>query len=239
MSPCPLTLLSEDEHIFREAVSEFAKEQIGPHTMEMDESMTLRPEIIRACFDMGLMGIEIPEAYGGSGSTFFNSILAIEAIAEVDASVSVFVDVQNTLVINAILKWGNDEQKSRYLPKLAQNWVSGYALSESGSGSDAFALKTRAVREGDEYVLNGSKLWITNAIEAELFVLMATVNPEAGYRGITAFLVEKGLPGLEVGKKEEKLGIRASSTCELILDNCRVPAENVLGEVGKGVQGGY
>ena len=234
MTAPALTMLSEDEQIFRDAVSSFAKGTIGPHVMQMDEAQKMRQDVIDGCFEMGIMGIEIPEQYGGSGSTFFNSILAIEAIAEVDASVGVFVDVQNTLCINALLRWTTEAQKEKYLPRMAKDWVGAYALSEPGSGSDAFALKCRAEDKGDHYVLNGTKLWITNANEANLFILMATVNPDAGYRGITAFLVERDFEGFKVGKKEDKLGIRASSTCELVLEDCIVPKENVLGEVGKG-----
>jgi alkylation response protein AidB-like acyl-CoA dehydrogenase len=180
------------------------------------------------------MGVEIPEEHGGGGTSFFNSILAVEAMARVDPSVAVVVDVQNTLVDNALLRWGNDDQKRRYLPKLASEWVGSYALSEAGSGSDAFALKTRAERRGDRWFLSGRKLWITNAAEASLYIVFANVDPAQGYKGITAFLVERGFPGFSVGKKEDKLGIRASSTCELVLDDCEVPADNVLGEVGKG-----
>ena len=234
MTAPALTMLSEDEQIFRDAVSSFAKGTIGPHVMQMDEAQKMRQDVIDGCFELGIMGIEIPEQYGGSGSTFFNSILAIEAIAEVDASVGVFVDVQNTLCINALLRWTTEAQKEKYLPRMAKDWVGAYALSEPGSGSDAFALKCRAEDKGDHYVLNGTKLWITNANEANLFILMATVNPDAGYRGITAFLVERDFEGFKVGKKEDKLGIRASSTCELVLEDCIVPKENVLGEVGKG-----
>jgi alkylation response protein AidB-like acyl-CoA dehydrogenase len=202
--------------------------------MAMDREMTLRPDIIQACFDLGLMGIEVPERFGGSGSSFFNAILAIEAIATVDASLSVFVDVQNTLFINAIRRWGTEAQQESYLPRLAKDTVGAYALSEAGSGSDAFALKTRAEDRGDHYLLNGTKLWITNGAEAGLFILMANLNPEAGYRGITSFLIERDFEGFTVGKKEDKLGIRASSTCELLLEDCIVPKENVLGPVGKG-----
>lgn len=234
MTVQPLTVLSEDESIFKDAVLQFARNQIGPHVMEMDQAAKLRQDVIDGCFEMGLMGIEIPEAYGGSGSSFFNSILAIEAVASVDASVGVFVDVQNTLVINALLRWANDGQKEKYLPRVAKDWVTAYALSEPGSGSDAFALKARAEDKGDHFVLNGTKLWITNGGEANLFILMATVNPDAGYRGITAFLVERDFDGFTVGKKEDKLGIRASSTTELVMEDCIVPKENVLGEVGKG-----
>jgi alkylation response protein AidB-like acyl-CoA dehydrogenase len=230
----PLTVLSEDENMFRDAVRQFARDRIGPYVSEMDETMALKQSVIDGCFEMGIMSIEIPEQYGGAESTFFNSILAIEAIAEVDASVSVFVDVQNTLVINAFLKWGSDAMKARYLPRMAKNQVGAYALSEASSGSDAFALKCRAEDCGDHWKLNGSKLWITNGNEADIFVLMANGNFDAGYRGITAFVVERGFEGFSVGKKEDKLGIRASSTCELILDDCIVPKENILGPVGKG-----
>lgn len=230
----PLTTLGDEEKMFQEAVASFAKSRIEPHVAEMDEAMQIRQDIIDGCFELGIMGIEIPERFGGADSTFFNSILAIEAIAAVDASVSVFVDVQNTLVINAILRYGSPAQQERYLSRMATNWVGAYALSEPSSGSDAFALKCRAEDKGDHYVLNGNKLWITNGKEAEVFVLMATLDPSAGYRGITAFLVEKSFDGFSVGKKEDKLGIRASSTCELILEDCIVPKENVLGELGKG-----
>ena len=230
----PLTLLQPDEKLFQDAVFQFAKEQVAPHVEQMDTAGKLRQSIIDQCFQLGIMGIEIPEQYGGAGASFFTSIVAIEALARVDASVSVFVDVQNTLVINALLRWANDAQKEQYLPRLAADTVGAYALSEASSGSDAFALKCRAEKKGDTYVLNGHKLWITNAGEAELFVLMATVDSGLGYKGITAFLVERDFPGFSVGKKEDKLGIRASSTCELILEDCVVPAANVLGDVGKG-----
>ncbi len=230
----PLTLLSEEERMFQSSVRRFAREQIGPYVREMDEASVFRKDILAKLFDMGLMGIEVPEEYGGQGGSFFQAVLAVEELAAVDPSASVVVDVQNTLVNNAIIRWANAEQKRRYLPKLAEGTVGSYALSEAGSGSDAFALQTHAVLKGDHYVLNGRKLWITNAAEAGFFLLFATVNPEAGYKGITCFLIERGSPGFQVGKKEDKLGIRASSTCELILDNCRVPAENVIGEVGKG-----
>jgi alkylation response protein AidB-like acyl-CoA dehydrogenase len=230
----PLTVLGDEEKMFQEAVASFAKSQIEPYVAAMDEAMEIRKDIIDGCFALGIMGIEIPERFGGADSTFFNSILAIEAIAAVDASVSVFVDVQNTLVINALLRYGNDAQQEKYLTKMATSWVGAYALSEPSSGSDAFALKCRAEDKGDHYVLNGNKLWITNGKEAEVFILMATVDPSAGYKGITAFIVERGFDGFSVGKKEDKLGIRASSTCELIVDNCIVPKENVLGEVGVG-----
>jgi alkylation response protein AidB-like acyl-CoA dehydrogenase len=230
----PLTVLNEEEKMFKDAVLAFAKDQIGPHVAKMDEEMTMRPEILKSCFELGIMGIEIPEEYGGAGSTFFNSILAIESLAQVDPSVSVCVDVQNTLVINALLRWGSDEQKAKYFPKLAREMVGAYALSEAGSGSDAFALKCRAEDRGDHYVLNGHKLWITNGKESGLYLVMANLNPEAGYRGITAFLVERDFEGFSVGKKEDKLGIRASSTTEILFEDCVVPKENVLGAIGKG-----
>ena len=230
----PLTVLAEDEAIFRDSVREFAEAQIKPHVREMDEHAKIPASLIAQLFDLGVMGIEIPEAYGGAGGTFFHSIVGVEALSRVDASVGVLVDVQNTLCINAVLRWATEAQKQRYLPRLAASWVGAYALSEAGSGSDAFALQTRAVADGDDYVLTGQKLWITNGNEANLFIVLATVNPEAGYKGITAFLVERDMPGFTVGKKEDKLGIRASSTCELLFDGCRVPRANVLGEVGKG-----
>lgn len=230
----PLTVLTEEEKMFQATVRQFAREQIAPHVRQMDEQGVLRGELVRQFFDLGLMGIEIPEEYGGQGGSFFLAVLAVEEIAAVDPAAAVVVDVQNTLVNNAILRWGTEEQKRRYLPRLATDMVGAYALSEAGAGSDAFALTTRAVEVEDGYVLNGRKLWITNAAEAGLFVLFANAQPEAGYRGITCFLVERDFPGLQVGKKEDKLGIRASSTCELILDNCRVPKSNVMGEVGKG-----
>jgi len=230
----PLVALSDDEILFRDNVRQFADETIRPKVREMDEKGVFDHAIIDQFFQLGLMGIEIPQQYGGAGGSFFESILAVEETSAVDPSAGVIVDVQNTLVNNALLRWANDEQKKHYLPKMAANTVGAYALSEAGSGSDAFALQTRAQLKGNEYVLNGRKLWITNGKEAGLFVLMATVDPSAGYKGITAFLVEKSFPGFSVGKKEDKLGIRASSTCELILEDCRVPKENVLGEVGKG-----
>lgn len=229
-----LTVLSEDEELFRASVREFAEGEVRPRVEAMEHAGKLDPELIKHCFDLGLMAIESPEEYGGAGSTIFNAILAIEELARVDASVSVFVDVHNTLVTNAFMRWANDEQKKKYMPQLASERVGAYALSEAASGSDAFALKTRAVDKGDHYELNGQKLWITNGNEAEIFVLFATIDPAAGYKGITAFIVEKQFEGFSVGKKEDKLGIRASSTTELILDNCKVPKENVLGEVGKG-----
>jgi short/branched chain acyl-CoA dehydrogenase len=231
----PLTELSEEERMFQSSVRQFAREEIAPHVREMDDSAIFRPDILKKLFDLGLMGIEIPEEFGGQGGTFFQSVLAIEEIAAVDPSAAVIVDVQNTLVNNAMLRWATDAQKRQYLPLLASGTVGSYALSEAGSGSDAFALATVAAKDNDgSYILNGRKLWITNAAEAGLFLVFANANPEAGYKGITCFLIERSFPGFKVGKKEDKLGIRASSTCELILDNCRVPAENVLGEVGKG-----
>jgi short/branched chain acyl-CoA dehydrogenase len=230
----PLTALSEEERMFQSSVRQFAREQIGPHVREMDEKGVFRKEILRQFFELGLMGIEIPEEYGGQGGTFVQAVLAVEELAAVDPAAAVIVDVQNTLVNNALMRWGNEEQKRRYLPRLAADMVGCYALSEAGAGSDAFALATRAVSEGDDYVLNGRKLWITNAAEAGLFLLFANAKPEAGHRGITCFLIERDSPGFAVGRKEDKLGIRASSTCELILDNCRVPASQVMGEVGKG-----
>ena len=230
----PLTVLSEDEEMFRASVREFAEGELRPRVEEMDEHGKLDPALTRQCFELGLMGIETPEEYGGAGAGFFTAIIAVEELSRVDPSVGVFVDVQNTLVNNALLRWGNAEQKKKYLTLLAAEKVGAYALSEAGSGSDAFALSTRAVERDDHYIINGRKLWITNGLEAEIFIVFANANPEAGYRGITAFIVEKGFEGFSVGKKENKLGIRASSTTELILEDCRVPKENVLGEVGKG-----
>jgi alkylation response protein AidB-like acyl-CoA dehydrogenase len=229
-----LTALSEDEEMFRASVREFAEGEVRPRVEAMEHASKLDADLIKQCFALGLMAIESPEEYGGAGSTMFNAILAIEQLARVDASVSVFVDVQNTLVTNALMRWGNDEQKKKYLSQMATSKVGAYALSEAGSGSDAFALKTRAVDKGDHYELTGQKLWITNGNEAEIFAVFATIDPDAGYKGITAFIVEKGFDGFSVGKKEDKLGIRASSTTELVLDSCKVPKENVLGEVGKG-----
>src|SRR5829696_4319418 len=234
LSGSPLTTLSEDETMFRASVREFAEGELRPRVEHMDEVAKLDPAIITQCFELGLMGIETPEEHGGAGANFFTAILAVEELSRVDASVGVFVDVQNTLVNNAILRWGNPEQKKKYLAQLASERVGAYALSEAGSGSDAFALATRAVEAGNHYVLNGRKLWITNGNEAEIFIVFANADPAAGYKGITAFIVEKGFEGFSVGKKENKLGIRASSTTELILEDCRVPKENVLGEVGKG-----
>ncbi len=229
-----LTILSEEEELFRSSVREFAEGEVRPRVEHMEQNAKLDPDLIKQCFELGLMAIESPEEYGGAGSTIFNAILAIEELARVDASVSVFVDVHNTLVTNAFMRWGSDELKKKYMPQLAERRVGAYALSEAGSGSDAFALSTRAVDKGDHYELTGQKLWITNGNEAEIFVTFATLDPAAGYKGITAFIVEKQFAGFTVGKKEDKLGIRASSTTELILDNCIVPKENVLGEPGKG-----
>ena len=230
----PLTDLSADEGAFRAAVHEFAEERIRPLVRKMDEESKIPREVIDACFELGLMGVEIPEAHGGSGATFFMAILAVEQLARVDPSLAVLVDVQNTLVNNAILRWGSEAQYAKYFPRLASKLVGAYALSEAGSGSDAFALACRAEDKGDHYELTGQKLWITNAAEAELFIVMANLDPSKGYKGITSFLVERTFPGFSVGKKEDKLGIRASSTCELVLERCRVQKENVLGEPGKG-----
>ncbi len=229
-----LTSLSEDENAFKSAIRDFAESEIKPLVTEMDEHAKMNPDLIKKLFEMGLMGIETPEKYGGAGSTFTMACMAVEEIGRIDGSVSVLVDVQNTLVTNAILKWGNDSQKENYLPKMATSWVGAYALSESSSGSDAFALKLKAEKKGDKYILNGSKLWITNGNEANLFIVFANIDVTLGYKGITAFLVEKSFPGFKVGKKEDKLGIRASSTCELLFENCEVPAANVLGQIGKG-----
>ncbi len=229
-----MTVLSEDEEQFRAAVREFAEGEVRPKVETMEHNSKLDADLIKQCFELGLMAIESPEEYGGAGSSIFNAIIAIEELARVDASVSVFVDVHNTLVTNAFLKWGSTELKKKYMPQLASGRVGAYALSEASSGSDAFALKTKAADKGDHWELNGQKLWITNGNEAEIFIVFATIDPDAGYKGITAFIVEKGFEGFTVGKKEDKLGIRASSTTELIFDGCKVPKENVLGEVGKG-----
>jgi alkylation response protein AidB-like acyl-CoA dehydrogenase len=233
-APSPLTYLSDEEQLFRSTVRDFSLQTIGPLVRQMDEEQHFSAELLPQLFQLGLMGIEIPVEYGGSGGSFFEAILAVEEISAIDPSVGVLVDVQNTLCVNALLRWGTAEQKKRFLPRMAADTVSAYALSEAASGSDAFALQARAEKRGGEYILNGQKLWITNAKEAGLFIVFATLDPAAGYKGITAFLVEKDFPGFTVGKKEDKLGIRASSTCELILEDCRVPEENVLGEPGKG-----
>ena len=234
LAPLPLTLLSEDEKLFRDSCRTFAEERIRPLVSRMDEEGKLDQGVISEFFDLGLMGIHIDEAHGGPGGSFFMSILAVEEISRVDASFGVFVDVQNTLVNNAIMRWGDDGQKREYLPRLGKNVVGAYALSEAESGSDAFALQCRAKEDGDDYILSGQKLWITNAAEAELFIVFATINPELGYKGITAFLIDKDRPGFTIGRKEDKLGIRASSTCALLLDECRIPKSAVLGNVGKG-----
>ena len=230
----PLSLLSDEERLFRDSVYTFADREVRPIARQMDEHGCMDKALLPKLFDLGVMAIEIPEAYGGTEATFMHSVLAVEALSRVDPSVGVLVDVQNTLVINAFMRWGNDDVKGRYLPGLASSAIGAYALSEAGSGSDAFALATRAVPQGDEWRLTGRKLWITNANEASVFIVFANADPQAGYRGITAFIVERGFPGFSVGKKEDKLGIRASSTCELLFDDCRVPAANVLGEAGKG-----
>jgi alkylation response protein AidB-like acyl-CoA dehydrogenase len=233
-SPRGLTTLHEDETLFRQSVFEFADREIRPLVREMDEKAHIPRQLIDKLFALGVMAIEIPEAQGGAGAAFFHAVLAVEALSRVDPSIGVLVDVQNTLVTNALLRWGSDDLKRRYLPSLADRTVGAYALSEAGSGSDAFALTTRAAETPEGFVLNGRKLWITNALEAGLFIIFGTVNPDAGYRGITAFVVERDVPGFTVGKKEDKLGIRASSTCELLLEDCRVPRANVLGDIGKG-----
>ena len=234
LRPAPLTRLAEDERLFHDSVLEFARREVAPLVREMDDHAKIPRALVDKLFELGVMGVEIPEELGGAGATFFHAVLAVEALSRVDASVGVVVDVQNTLCINAFLKWASDDQKQRYLPKLAAGAVGAYALSEAGSGSDAFALTTRAVRQRDEFLLTGRKLWITNANEADVFIVLATIDPSAGHRGITAFIVERNMPGFAVGKKEDKLGIRASSTCELLFEECRVPAANVLGEPGKG-----
>ena len=230
----PLTVLTEEEQMFQAAAREFAENEIGPHVEAMDREGVFRQELIEKFFEQGFMGLSIPDSHGGSGGSFFMSVLAIEEFSRVDASAGVVIDVQNTLVSNAILRWGTEEQKKEFLTRLAHDTVGAYALSEAGSGSDAFALETRAAEDGDHYVLNGRKLWITNAKEAGIFIVFATVSRDLGYKGITAFLVDRSTPGFTVGRKEDKLGIRASSTCELLLEDCRVPKQNVLGQVGKG-----
>jgi len=233
-SPAALTRLAEDEVLFRDSVYEFADKEIRPRSREMDEHAKMPRELIDKLFELGIMGIEIPESHAGAGASFFHSVLAVESLSRVDPSVGVLVDVQNTLVINAVMRWGSEQLKHKYLPKLASSVVGAYCLSEAGSGSDAFALTTRAVERGDGYAITGRKLWITNGNEADFFIVFATINPEAGYRGITAFLIDRGTPGFTVGKKEDKLGIRASSTCELLFEDCVVPKSAILGEVGKG-----
>jgi alkylation response protein AidB-like acyl-CoA dehydrogenase len=233
-TPAPLTQLTDEEKLFLTTVRKFSDETLAPLVRGMDEAQQFAPGLVDQLFGLGLMGIEIPEALGGSGGTFFDAVLAIEAISMVDPAVAVLVDVHNTLVVNALRRWATTDQQQRWLPRLAAEKAGAYALSEAGSGSDAFALLTRAKQIDNGYHLNGRKLWISNAREAELFIVFATIDPAAGYRGITAFVVEKGTPGFTVGRKEDKLGIRASSTCELLLDHCVVPAENVLGQPGKG-----
>ena len=230
----PLTSLTEDEQMLKDAAADFASSAIRPRVEKMDEAAKLDPDLIKQFFEMGLMGIEVPEKYSGAGGTFFMSIVAIEQISSVDASAGVFMDVQNTLVNNAFLRWGSEEIKERFLPVLANEKVGAYCLSEASSGSDAFALKTTATEDGDAYILNGTKLWITNANEADIFLVFANINPDEGYKGITAFIVERGMEGFSVSKKENKMGIRASSTCEILFEDVRVPKENILGEVGKG-----
>ncbi len=229
-----LTRLAEDEAIFRDSVYQFADKEVRPLAREMDEQAAMSPALIKKLFELGVMSVEIPENHGGAGGTFFHSVLAVESLSRVDPSIGVLVDVQNTLVINALLRWGHDDLKRKYLPKLATNTIGAYCLSEAGSGSDAFAMATRAVAHGDGFSITGRKLWITNGNEADLFIVFANVNPDAGYRGITAFIIDRGTAGFAVGKKEDKLGIRASSTCELLFDNCVVPKSQILGEVGKG-----
>jgi alkylation response protein AidB-like acyl-CoA dehydrogenase len=230
----PLTSLNEEETMLRDTVRQFAQQEIAPRVRAMDEAQKLDPEILRQLFDLGLMAIEAPLELGGAGASFFSAVLAVEEISKVDSAVAVIVDVQNTLAVNAVLRWATPDQQRLWLPRMAQQTVCAYALSEAGSGSDAFSLTTQARRDGDSYVLSGRKLWISNALEADLFLVFATVDPQAGYRGITAFVVERGTEGFTVGHKEDKMGIRASSTCELLFDDCRVPAANVVGEVGKG-----
>jgi alkylation response protein AidB-like acyl-CoA dehydrogenase len=226
--------LSDDDKTFQSTVLRFARERIGPHVRAMDDAAVFRKDLLKEMFELGLMGIEVPEECGGQGGSFFQSVLAVEALATVDPSAAVIADVQNTIANNILLRWGNEAQKRRYLPRLAADTVASFALSEAGAGSDAFALATRAVPDGDHFRITGRKLWITNAAEAGIFFLFANADPEQGYRGITCFLLERETPGFSIGRKEDKLGIRASSTCELILDECRVPAANVVGEPGKG-----
>ncbi|MFZ2493743.1 MAG: acyl-CoA dehydrogenase [Thermoanaerobaculia bacterium] len=230
----PLTLLSEEEQMFQKSVRDFAIERIRPLVHDMDRDATMSPDLIKEFFDLGIMGVETPDQYGGAGSTFFNAVLVVEELSHVDAACGVLVDVHNTLVNNALIRWGTEAQKSKYLAMLASDTVGAYALSEAGSGSDAFALACKAEDRGDHWVLNGHKLWITNANEAGVFIVFANANPDAGYKGINAFIVERSAPGFSIGKKEDKTGIRASSTCELIFEECEVPKENVLGELGKG-----
>jgi alkylation response protein AidB-like acyl-CoA dehydrogenase len=233
-APMPLTVFSEDETLFRDAVAAFAESEVRPRVQQMEQAGKVDPDLSRQYFEMGLMGIEVPEQYGGQGGSLTMVAIAVEEVSKIDAAAAIQLDVQNTLAGYPIRAYGSDHLKTTYLPRLSRDQIGAYALSEAGSGSDAFALATRAEQRGDEWVLNGRKMWITNGAEAEVFVIFATVNPQAGYKGITAFVVERGFPGFAVGKKEDKLGIRASSTTELILDDCRVPAANVLGPVGQG-----
>jgi alkylation response protein AidB-like acyl-CoA dehydrogenase len=233
-APQPLSVLSEEEDLFRATVREFAETEVGPHVHDMDEAAQMNPDILTKLFDLGIMGIEVPEQYGGAGGSIFLATLAIEELARVDASTAIYVDVHNTLVNNALLRWGNDEQKARYFPKMTTGLLGAFALSEPNSGSDAFALETRASQDGDDWLLTGRKFWITSGAEAGIFIVFANVDTSKGYKGITAFLVEREFAGFSIGKREKKLGIRASSTVELILENCRVPARNVLGPVGQG-----
>lgn len=233
-APMPLTALSEEEELFRQTVREFAETTVAPHVSEMDEASVMKPELIQACFDLGLMGIEVPEKWGGAEGSIFLATLAIEELARVDASTAIYVDVHNTLVNNALLRWGNDEQKARYFPRMTVDLLGAFALSEPASGSDAFALEARAVQDGDDWRITGRKFWITSGAEAGIFIVFANVDHSLGYKGITGFLVEREFEGFSIGKREKKLGIRASSTVELILENCRVPAANVLGPVGRG-----
>ena len=232
--PTPLTRLTQEEELYRSSVAQFARERLAPHVRAMDETGVFRKDLLQEMFALGLMGISVPEEFSGQGGSFFQAVLAIEELARVDPSASVIVDVQNTLVIAAIEKWGSEQQKRKYMPTLATEVVGSYALSEAGAGSDAFGLTTRAAAEGQHFRITGRKMWITNAAESGLFLVFATVDPKAGYKGITAFIVDRNTPGFSVGKKEDKLGIRASSTCELILDDCRVHRDEVLGEIGKG-----
>jgi butyryl-CoA dehydrogenase/short/branched chain acyl-CoA dehydrogenase len=230
----PLTSLTEDESMLRDTVRQFAQQEIAPHVRAMDEAQKLDPGILRQLFELGLMAMEAPMELGGAGASFFSAVLAVEEISRVDPAVAVIVDVQNTLAVNALLRWGSGDQQRLWLPRMAQQTVCAYALSEAGSGSDAFSLATQARADGKDFVINGRKLWISNAMEADLFLVFANVNPEAGYRGITAFMVERGIPGFTVSHKEDKMGIRASSTCELLFDDCRVSSDSVVGEIGKG-----
>ena len=233
-APQPLSVLSEEEELFRQTVREFAETEVGPHVHEMDEASQFKPELITKFFELGLMGIEVPEQYGGAGGSIFLATLAIEELARVDASAAIYVDVHNTLFNNALLRWGTDEQQARYFPRLTTELLGAFALSEPASGSDAFALECGAKQDGDDWLITGRKFWITSGAEAGIFIVFANVDKTKGYKGITAFLVERDFPGFSIGKREKKLGIRASSTVELILENCRVPAANVLGTVGQG-----